>query len=96
MPRKACRIPKRPKGSFPSIHDELTLVKGKSGNKQTRKNAAKSVMRTTMNLTLRLAMANVGRLGYKTNSFEQCVSLDTTIREEEIFLMDFVDGIFEV
>jgi hypothetical protein len=97
MPRRIMNKPK-PKGSFPSIHDELVLVKAKKGMKQARKQqqTAKYFFWKTMNMTLRLANAKVGRSGHTIKSFEQCISRDSTIREEEMFLMDCIDGTFEV
>ena len=50
-----------------------------------------------MNLAIRMARSKVASLGRHHHiSIDQSLSRDSTIREEEIFLMDYVDGTFEV
>lgn len=95
--RKPVHAANKPKGSFPSVDDRIVLAKPFSGKKKPLgKSVTKSVLKKMMNVTVRIAQARVASLGQKTISFEQSLSRDSTIREEEIFLMDYVDGTFEV
>ncbi|KAG7366740.1 hypothetical protein IV203_029410 [Nitzschia inconspicua] len=91
---------RKPKGSFPSIYDEGVKVKtGKGTNKYSRKRVANTVLGKFIKGTVRIAkskMASLGKLQNLQISFDQSLSRDSTIREEEIFLMDYVDGTFEV
>lgn len=84
-------------GSFPSVDDRIVPAKPFSG-KKTRfgKKMTKSVLKKMVNLTVRIAQARVAGLGQRTIAAEQSLSRDSTIREEEVFLMDYVDGTFEI
>jgi hypothetical protein len=92
----------KPKGSFPSIHDDIVLApsSSSSGNSKMprKRSVANTVLGKVMNFSVRMATSKVAKkLGKHHHiSFDQSLSRDSTIREEEIFLMDYVDGTFEV
>jgi hypothetical protein len=96
----------RPKGSFPTLHDnDVILAKHKKKGKERSTSFANKMK----NLKSRMNKKTGNHLGNnirnhnhhhsnnsQANSFDQIPSKDSDVPEEEVVLMDYVDGTFEI
>lgn len=91
----------RPKGSFPTIHDDdIVLAK----QRKIGKERSTSLVHKMKNLKNRMNKKTASKHGHnnrhshssQVNSFDQIPSKDSDIPEEEVVLMDYVDGTFEI
>jgi hypothetical protein len=94
----------RPKGSFPSINDyEIILVKSVRAHRKPKKDLM-SLYRKVRNWKHHFTQSKVRMMRKNTNNRSHFKSLDRTpcssrdddVREDEISLLDYVDGTVEV
>lgn len=91
----------RPKGSFPSLQDEILLVQSVSEPRHHRKTMSQFVSHSVKNIKSHVTGKKVrGRWGSNNVnnriSFDNTFSKDSDIREEEVSLMDYVDGTYQI